>query len=177
MLILAVVPPCARECRPVRVTGVLIFANSWICVACVLPAAGPLGHRADARLRTGGLARDSKTSCRDSHRQVGRPVAPSAIAGMTLRNEQSVRLTPQTTLPTRLSRTVRCSVRHGAHISHSVRSPSYGSEGCDGPADHRLLAGLARRSPYAVLGTKRPPVQSGHPVEVPTRQLVLSSAP
>ena len=27
-----------------------------------------------------------------------------------------------------------------------VRSPSHGSEGCDGPADHRLLAGLARRS-------------------------------
>ncbi len=65
MLILAIVPPCARECRLVRVTGVLIFANSRTCVACVLPAAGPLGHRVGARLPTGGLARSEKTSCRD----------------------------------------------------------------------------------------------------------------
>ena len=28
MRILAIVPPCAGECRLVRVTGVLIFANS-----------------------------------------------------------------------------------------------------------------------------------------------------
>src|ERR1039457_7155235 len=97
VLSLAVVPPCAGECRLVRVIGVLIFANSRTCVSCVLPAAGPLGRRADARLRTGGLARDSKTSCRDSHRPVGRPVAPGAIAEMTLRNEQSVHPTPQTT--------------------------------------------------------------------------------
>ena len=90
MPILAIVPPCAGECRLVRVTGVLIFANSRTCVACVLPAAGPPGHRAGARLRTGGLARGSKTSCRDSHRPVGRSVAPGAIAGMTYRDEQSV---------------------------------------------------------------------------------------
>ena len=57
MPILAIVPPRTGECRLVRVTGVLIFANSRTCVACVLPAAGPLGHRAGARLRTGGLAR------------------------------------------------------------------------------------------------------------------------
>ena len=31
----------------------------------MLPAAGPLGHRVGARLRTGGLARGPKTSCRD----------------------------------------------------------------------------------------------------------------
>ena len=86
MPILAIVPPCAGECRLVRVTGVLIFANSRTCVACVLPAAGPPGHRAGARLRTGGLARGSKTSCRDSHRPAGRPVAPGAIAGMTYRS-------------------------------------------------------------------------------------------
>ncbi len=98
MPILAIVPPCAGECRLVRVAGVLIFANSRTCVACVLPAAGPLGHRAGARLRTGGLAQGSKTSCRDSHRPVGRLVAPDAIAVMTLRNEQSVRPTPQTPL-------------------------------------------------------------------------------
>ncbi len=55
MPILAIVPQCAGECRLVRVTGVLIFANSRTCVVRVLPAAGPLGHRAGARLRTGGL--------------------------------------------------------------------------------------------------------------------------
>ena len=56
MPIVAIVPPCAGECRLIRVTGVLIFANSRTCVACVLPAAGLLGHRADARLLTGGPA-------------------------------------------------------------------------------------------------------------------------
>ena len=72
MPILAIVPPCAGECRLVRVNGVLIFANSRTCVACVFPqqacvfpAAGPPGHRAGARLPTGGLARGSKTNCRD----------------------------------------------------------------------------------------------------------------
>jgi hypothetical protein len=33
--ILAIVPPCAGECRLVRVTGVLIFENSRTCVALV----------------------------------------------------------------------------------------------------------------------------------------------
>jgi len=60
-------------------------------------AIGRPGHRDGVGLRTGGLARGSKMSCRDSHRPAGRPVAPGAIAGMTLRNEQSVRPTPQTT--------------------------------------------------------------------------------
>jgi hypothetical protein len=97
MPILAIVPPCAGECRLVRVTGVLIFANSRTCVGCVLPTAGPPGHRAGARLRTGGLARARRRAAATTHRPVGRPVAPGAIAGMTLRNERSVRLTPQTT--------------------------------------------------------------------------------
>jgi hypothetical protein len=35
-LILAIVPPCAGECRLVRVIGVLIFANAQTCVASVL---------------------------------------------------------------------------------------------------------------------------------------------
>jgi hypothetical protein len=48
MLILAIVPPCAGECRLVRVIGVLIFANPRTCVAFVLLASGPLSHRADA---------------------------------------------------------------------------------------------------------------------------------
>jgi len=65
MPILAIVPPCAGECRLVRVTSVLIFANAQTCVGCVLPTAGPPSHRAGARLRTGGLARSSKTSYRD----------------------------------------------------------------------------------------------------------------
>jgi hypothetical protein len=90
MPILAIVPPCAGECRLVRVTSVLIFADSRTCVACVLPVAGPRGHRAGTRLRTGGLAQGSKTGCRDPHRPAGRPVAPGAIAGMTYRDERSV---------------------------------------------------------------------------------------
>ena len=44
MPILAIVPPCAGECRLVRVTGVLIFANARTCVASVLLATGPVGH-------------------------------------------------------------------------------------------------------------------------------------
>src|SRR5580700_7957168 len=51
--ILAVVPPCAVECRLVRVTGVLIFVNGRTCVAFVLLPAGPLNHSVGARLRTG----------------------------------------------------------------------------------------------------------------------------
>jgi hypothetical protein len=96
MPILAIVPPCAGECRLVRVTGVLIFANSRTCVACVLPAAGP---PAIAPARASGLAawRARRRVAATTHRPVGRPVAPGAIAGMTLRNEQSVRPTPQTT--------------------------------------------------------------------------------
>ncbi len=41
-----------------------------------------------------------------------------------------------------------------------VRSPyPMARKGVTEPADHRLLAGLVRRSAYAVFGTKRPPVQ------------------
>ena len=39
--ILAIVPPCAGECRLVRVTGVLIFVNSRTCVALVLLPSRP----------------------------------------------------------------------------------------------------------------------------------------
>src|SRR5450755_3730632 len=51
---LAVVPLCTGECRLVRVTGVLIFAEARTCVASVLRAAGPLGHCADALFRIEG---------------------------------------------------------------------------------------------------------------------------
>jgi hypothetical protein len=44
-LILAIVSPCAEECRLVRVIGVLIFANARTCVASVLLAAGLISHR------------------------------------------------------------------------------------------------------------------------------------
>ena len=77
--------------------GVLIFANSRTCVG--LPAEGPLGHRAGARLRTGGLLGARRRDVATTHRPARRPVAPGAIAGMTLRNEQSVRPTSQTTHP------------------------------------------------------------------------------
>ena len=40
-LILAIVPPCAGECRLVRVTGMLIFSCTRTCVDFVLVAAGP----------------------------------------------------------------------------------------------------------------------------------------
>jgi hypothetical protein len=49
MHILAIVPPCAGECRLVRVTGVLIFANARTCVASVLVTGGPISHRASGR--------------------------------------------------------------------------------------------------------------------------------
>jgi hypothetical protein len=56
ILILAVVPPCAGECRLVRVIGVLIFANARTCVASVLLAAaarrsaGPSGSFSSSAL-------------------------------------------------------------------------------------------------------------------------------
>ena len=40
-----------------------------------------------------------------------------------------------------------------------VRSPSHGSEGLTGPANHRLTRGWLVFLAYAVFGTKRPPVQ------------------
>ncbi len=43
MPILAIVPPCAGECRLVRVTGVLIFTNTR---TCVLPVCCPQQARA-----------------------------------------------------------------------------------------------------------------------------------
>jgi hypothetical protein len=47
--ILAVVPPCAAECRFVRVTGVLIFTNARTCVAFMLLSVAPISHRASVR--------------------------------------------------------------------------------------------------------------------------------
>ena len=58
-------PPYARQCRLVRVTGVLIFARARTCAALVLLAAGPVSHLAGARLRTRRAAAGSETSCRD----------------------------------------------------------------------------------------------------------------
>src|SRR5580704_10692763 len=97
MLILAIVPPCAGECRLVRVTGVLIFANTR---ACVLPVCCPQQARAAiAPAPAAGPAAwlgARRRAAATTHRPVGHPVAPGAIPGMTLRDEQSVRLTPQT---------------------------------------------------------------------------------
>jgi hypothetical protein len=64
MLILAIVPPCAGECRLVRVTGVLIFANARTCVAFVLLATGPFNQRADAASGPGGPCFGLKASYR-----------------------------------------------------------------------------------------------------------------
>jgi hypothetical protein len=54
--ILAVVPPCAGECRLVRVTGVLIFVMAGLVLLLCCAQAGPLNHRRGARLRTGWWA-------------------------------------------------------------------------------------------------------------------------
>jgi hypothetical protein len=62
--ILAVVPPCAAECRLVRVTGVLIFANARTCVAFVLLAAAPISHRASVRTSPGGPSGGRQTPAR-----------------------------------------------------------------------------------------------------------------
>jgi len=45
--------------------GVLIFAHARTCAAFALPAAGPVSHRAGARLRTRRAAQGPETSCRD----------------------------------------------------------------------------------------------------------------
>jgi hypothetical protein len=63
--ILAVVPPCAVECRLVRVTGVLIFVNGRTCVAFVLLAAGRSTIVSASVSGPGGPARGSLANCRD----------------------------------------------------------------------------------------------------------------
>jgi hypothetical protein len=88
--ILAVVPPCAGECRLVRVTGVLIFVNGRACVAFVLLPAGPLNHRGGTRLRPGwacpgGHWRTAATT----YQPARRPAASGAMPGITYRNEQT----------------------------------------------------------------------------------------
>ncbi len=88
---------CTRECRLVRVTGVLIFAHARACAAFVLPAAGPVSHLAGARLRTGGLPRARRRATATTNRPAVRPVTPGAMPGMTYRDEQNVRPTAQTT--------------------------------------------------------------------------------
>jgi hypothetical protein len=48
------VPPCAGECRLVRITGVLIFSGARTCVAFVLVAVidlRPVYHRKEERIR------------------------------------------------------------------------------------------------------------------------------
>ena len=72
-VILAVVPPCAGECRFVRVTSVLIFARAPACVACVLARTpGRPGPSARSRLAPRPPLRASRTrhpACR--HRRAG----------------------------------------------------------------------------------------------------------
>jgi hypothetical protein len=105
MLILAIVPPCTEECRLVRVIGVLIFANARTCVASVLLASGPLGHRAE-RFRPGSPASGSRTSCRRLS------VRPSAVRSLVAGRTQAV-CRP----PVRRRALPRCSVfcQDGSH--------------------------------------------------------------
>jgi hypothetical protein len=84
--ILAVVPPCAGECRLVRVTGVLIFVNGRTCVAFVLLPAGPLNHRGGARLRAGWPARGHWRTAATTHQPARRPAASGAMLGITYRD-------------------------------------------------------------------------------------------
>ena len=112
MPILAIVPPCAGECRLVRVTGVLIFANSrTVLLVCCPQQARPAIAPAPA---TGPAAWPGarRRAAATTHQPVGRPAAPGAIAGMTYRDEQSVRPTAQTTLPNIYG------CRLGCHLEH-----------------------------------------------------------
>ena len=100
--ILAVVPPCAGECRLVRVTGVLIFVNGRSCVAFVLLPPGPLNHRRGTRLRTGWWACPGVTG-ELSLLLVSPPSSRSgAMLGITYRGEQACarRFEPRITMPT-----------------------------------------------------------------------------
>ena len=82
VLILAVVPPCAGECRLVRVTGVLIFTNARTCVAPVLLATGPVVRRSPSLPNPAACCHGAQRQAARLRRLVGRPVAPSDIAGM-----------------------------------------------------------------------------------------------
>ena len=61
----------------------------------MLLAAGPLGHRAGARLRTDGPGSGLEDELPRLSSASRLSVAPGVIARMTLRNEQSVLPTPQ----------------------------------------------------------------------------------
>ncbi len=89
MLILAIVPPCARECRLVRVTGVLIFANARTCVAFVLLAAARSAIAPLSATSPGGPS-GGKTDCgQDPSALPAIPVAaPMAMTEITHSDEQ-----------------------------------------------------------------------------------------
>jgi hypothetical protein len=105
-LILAIVPPCAGECRLVRVTGVLIFANARTCVAFVLLATDPLNQRADAASGPFRTRRPCFGPQDEPPRLPTGPPAvqfpPGAMPGMTYRYEQAVRPLTQITPNCRL---------------------------------------------------------------------------
>ena len=148
MPIVAIVPPCAGECRLVRVTGVLIFADSRTCVTCVLPAAGPLGHHVGARLRTGGLARGSKTSCRD-YPSASRP---SGCSWRHCRNDVTCR---RECAPNTSNYAYR---RIGAHIISDSLVGMDGHNCCSGAAGAGglvLRAGMVRASHWTRFGHRR----------------------
>jgi hypothetical protein len=79
-VILAVVPPCAGECRSVRVTSVLIFARApGLCCLCVGPTPGRPGTSARSRLAPRPPLRASRTrhpACRHRRAGPGRTVVP-----------------------------------------------------------------------------------------------------
>ena len=64
-VILAVVPPCAGECRSVRVTSVLIFARApGLCCLCVGPTPGRPGTSARSRIAPRPPLRAARTGIR-----------------------------------------------------------------------------------------------------------------
>ena len=79
-VILAVVPPCAGECRSVRVTSVLIFARApGLCCLCVGPTPGRPGTSARSRIAPRPPLRASRTrhpACRHRRAGPGRTVVP-----------------------------------------------------------------------------------------------------
>jgi hypothetical protein len=79
-VILAVVPPCAGECRSVRVTSVLIFAPApGLRCLCVGPTPGRPGTSARSRIAPRPPLRASRTrhpACRHRRAGPGRTVVP-----------------------------------------------------------------------------------------------------
>ena len=105
-VILAVVPPCAGECRSVRVTSVLIFARApGLCCLCVGPTPGRPGTSARSRIAPRPPLRASRTrhlACRHRRAGPGRTMVPHRNAAhRQTRRRRTTRTLGRTTARTR----------------------------------------------------------------------------